>query len=600
MADYAIPGVSNTPTFSTADLSTYILGQAVVVPEAGNTPRQLWIARQSAPTEAPSAQSTQWTLWVQDGSDGSDSPAQTGAEIITAINDESSGTINAARVSPDTSKLDATENIVSGTVSGTTLTLNRQDGENAIEITGLPGGGQTTTIAATTDGTTITGDGTGASPLTVANPFTPADELKLDGIDEGADVTPSWVPETNPNYLTTIPANVVRDNDLVDRARFTVLGAPIQNVNAGTFMLAGNELYYATDAILNVDAANVATQADALHITDEGDIPADVLRDADFALNAQGQVASINLGGVVRGFAAAGGGGGGDVTLAADQTFTGTNTFTNNRLVLNGQALSTSGPGQLSVGGTALGGSGASADGSSIINTNNVISVSPEIITNAAVGAHTAERLQPAHTVDNSYQLFNGFTDNGSLPDDLQGVASTFIRPAVEYTRGSRTMIVWFADTTIASAGITSGTELSFLFTGLTSGFRVTGTVVEVDTAERPDETKVGVQFPASSPAIEILEQGTVIPHERLPGDRIVYGISLFQSEFVDMRSDWTVNYLASSGTLVISLPITDTESALAHTRYRLVTSGGTFVFDGSDVTEGEAGRSLDCNKVLN
>ena len=446
-----------------------------------------------------------------------------------------------------------------------------------------------------------------------SNVFTDADVSKLGDIDDGADVTPSWVPDSDPGYLTggsaiaainsqttgtisasrlTIPANVVRTNDLADRARFTVLGAPIQNVNAGTFMLAGSELYYATDAILNVTETNVATQADALHITDEGDIPADVLRDADFALNAQGQVASINLGGVVRGFAAAGGGGGGDVTLAADQTFTGTNTFTNNRLVLNGQPLSTSGPGQLSVGGTALGGSGASADGSSIIDTNNVISVSPEIVTNAAIGAHTAERLQPAHTVDNSYQLFNGFTDNGSLPDDLQGVASTFIRPAVEYTRGSRTMIVWFADTTIASAGITSGTELSFLFTGLTSGFRVTGTVVEVDTAERTDETKVGVQFPASSPAIEILEQGTVIPHQRLPGDRIVYGISLFQSEFVDMRSDWTVNYLASSGTLVISLPITDTESALAHTRYRLVTSGGTFVFDGSDVTEGEAGRS--------
>ena len=178
MADYAIPGVSNTPTFSMDDLSTYILGQAVVVPEAGNTPRQLWIARQNAPTEAPSAQSTQWTLWVQDGSDGSDSPAQTGAEIITAINGESSGTIDAARLTipEDTTKLDASENIVSGTVSGTTLTLARQDGENAIEITGLPGGGQTTTIAATTDGTTITGDGTGASPLTVANPFTPADE----------------------------------------------------------------------------------------------------------------------------------------------------------------------------------------------------------------------------------------------------------------------------------------------------------------------------------------------------------------------------------------------------------------------------------------
>ena len=32
--------------------------------------------------------------------------------------------------------------------------------------------------------------------------FTAADEAKLDGIEDNADVTPSWVPDSNPNYLT--------------------------------------------------------------------------------------------------------------------------------------------------------------------------------------------------------------------------------------------------------------------------------------------------------------------------------------------------------------------------------------------------------------
>ena len=34
------------------------------------------------------------------------------------------------------------------------------------------------------------------------NAFTNADETKLDGISAGADVTPSWVPSSNPNYIT--------------------------------------------------------------------------------------------------------------------------------------------------------------------------------------------------------------------------------------------------------------------------------------------------------------------------------------------------------------------------------------------------------------
>ena len=463
----------------------------------------LYIAAQNFPAETPGT-GTNWTL------KGPTSQFELTTEQLAVVNAN-------PFTNDDVSKLDGIE-------------ADATADQTAAEIRALVEAADNSNVFTDADNTKLdgieagaTGDQTNAEiraaveAATNSNVFTDADHTKLDGIAAGADVTPSWVPDSDPSYLTAIPA--------------------------------------------------------------------DVIRDADFG-PATGDITTINIAGTTRNIG--GGTGGGGVTVQDEGTALSTTATTLN---FAGDGVTASGTGATKTI-TIPGGSGASADGSSIINTNNVISVSPEIITNAAVGAHTAERLQPAHTVDNSYQLFNGFTDNGSLPDDLQGVASTFIRPAVEYTRGSRTMIIWFADTTIANAGITTGTELSFLFTGLTSGFRVTGEVVEVDNAERTDETKVGVQFPASSPAIEILEQGTVIPHQRLPGDRIVYGISLFQSEFVDMRSDWTVNYLASNGTLAITLPITETESALAHTRYRLVTSGGTFVFDGSDVTESGVGRT--------
>ena len=50
-----------------------------------------------------------------------------------------------------------------------------------------------------TAGTGLTLTGT---EFSVTNPFTDADETKLDGIEAGADVTPSWVPDTDPGYLT--------------------------------------------------------------------------------------------------------------------------------------------------------------------------------------------------------------------------------------------------------------------------------------------------------------------------------------------------------------------------------------------------------------
>ncbi len=58
---------------------------------------------------------------------------------------------------------------------------------DALEFTAAPSGGGSGISAVETDAT-ISGDGTTGSPLAVANPFTDADETKLDGIATGAEV----------------------------------------------------------------------------------------------------------------------------------------------------------------------------------------------------------------------------------------------------------------------------------------------------------------------------------------------------------------------------------------------------------------------------
>mgnify|MGYP001288790590 CR=1 FL=1 len=67
----------------------------------------------------------------------------------------------------------------------------------------------------TVDGVEVTGGGGGGGSMTNSevktayeanadtNAFTDADETKLDGIEAGADVTPAWVPESDPGYLTS-------------------------------------------------------------------------------------------------------------------------------------------------------------------------------------------------------------------------------------------------------------------------------------------------------------------------------------------------------------------------------------------------------------
>ena len=52
-----------------------------------------------------------------------------------------------------------------------------------------------------------------------------SDLLTAINVDDGADVTPAWVPNTNPNYLTGIPTDVIRDGD------FTVTDNEAVSVN---------------------------------------------------------------------------------------------------------------------------------------------------------------------------------------------------------------------------------------------------------------------------------------------------------------------------------------------------------------------------------
>ena len=70
--------------------------------------------------------------------------------------------------------------------SATTLTDDEK--EAARTAIGAGTGTGTGSLSTVSTDTTITGDGTTASPLAVANPFTDADETKLDGIAAGAEV----------------------------------------------------------------------------------------------------------------------------------------------------------------------------------------------------------------------------------------------------------------------------------------------------------------------------------------------------------------------------------------------------------------------------
>ena len=104
---------------------------------------------------------------------------QTAAEVDTAISTALNGRL--ATATP--------ENVVTGTGSvGTSTDFAREDHVHGGDQIGTPGGG----ITSVARDNTLTGDGTSGNVLGVANPFTAADETKLDGIADGATVAANW------------------------------------------------------------------------------------------------------------------------------------------------------------------------------------------------------------------------------------------------------------------------------------------------------------------------------------------------------------------------------------------------------------------------
>ena len=153
--------------------------------------------------------------------------------------------------------------VTGGSVSGTTLTLTRNGTANAdLTITGLPSGGTSTGTANVpafvggtsyvvgdfvyyTDGSSvnavyrnIVATSAGGTPNTNTT-----DWVKV--ADIGADQTPSWVPDADPGYLTTIPAGVVDNNS-------TVTVNTSQTANSGSVSAAG-------DLTLNIAADTTPT-----------------------------------------------------------------------------------------------------------------------------------------------------------------------------------------------------------------------------------------------------------------------------------------------------------------------------------------------------
>ena len=113
-----------------------------------------------------------------------------------------------------------------------------------------------------------------------------SDLLTAINVDDGADVTPTWVPNTNPNYLTGIPTDVIRDGD------FTVTDNEAVSVNingtavpfVGSTQLPTDSTQYpagvqnvnvtltSLDAQATIDADNASDIRTTLNVADGADV----------------------------------------------------------------------------------------------------------------------------------------------------------------------------------------------------------------------------------------------------------------------------------------------------------------------------------------
>lgn len=163
-----------------------------------------------------------------------------------------------------------------GTFSWTNKTTNTNTvtsvGVSGSETTGtvtLAGSGATTVSQ---EGSTITIDSTNTqysnATTSAAGLMSSTDKTKLDGIATNADVTPSWVPATDPGYLTAHPAITEATTNLSNSGRTYIQSITLDSnghvtgVSTGTETVTNTNTTYSAGSGLDLSSTTFSVEAD--------------------------------------------------------------------------------------------------------------------------------------------------------------------------------------------------------------------------------------------------------------------------------------------------------------------------------------------------
>ena len=163
-----------------------------------------------------------------------------------------------------------------GTFSWTNKTTNTNTvtsvGVSGSETTGtvtLAGSGATTVSQ---EGSTITIDSTNTqysnATTSAAGLMSSTDKTKLDGIATNADVTPSWVPATDPSYLTAHPAVTEATTNLSNSGRTYIQSITLDSnghvtgVSTGTETVTNTNTTYSAGSGLDLSSTTFSVEAD--------------------------------------------------------------------------------------------------------------------------------------------------------------------------------------------------------------------------------------------------------------------------------------------------------------------------------------------------